>query len=100
MIRATAYLIASGVIWVIEGFLFSKLLAFSVPQVILTVVLYVTLFAVAAAMLIRSAGEFREGIEGMAHWRLLSLAPMLVAIVGSFVSLPLLLLVAALGKIS
>jgi hypothetical protein len=35
---------------------------------------------------------------GLALWRLLSLAPMLVIVVGSFVSLPLLLLIALLGR--
>lgn len=99
MIRAAVYLAASGVIWVIEGFLFSRLLAFSAGQVALTVALYVTLFLVAVVLLVRSAREFTEGTETLARWRLLSLAPMFVAIVGSFVSLPVLLIVVALGKI-
>jgi hypothetical protein len=100
MIRAVAYLAASGVIWVVEAFLFSKLLSFSAAQVALTVVLYVVLFLVAVVVFVRFAREFKEGTESMPRWRLLSLAPMFVAIVGSFVSLPLLLLVVALGKIA
>ena len=42
---------------------------------------------------------YRTAEEGVALWRLLSLAPMLVVIVGSFASLPILLLIVALGKV-
>lgn len=99
VIRAAAYLIASGVVWVIEGFLFSRLLVFSASQVALTIAIYLGLFVAAALLLIRFVRRFRDDTGDLPRWRLLSLAPMLVAIVGSFVSLPLLLLVVALGKV-
>ena len=43
----------------------------------------------------------RRGAEPqtLSVWRYLSLAPMLVATVGSFASLPILLAIAALGRI-
>jgi hypothetical protein len=100
VIRATAYLVASGAIWVIEGFLFSRLLSFSASQVVLTVALYAAFFLLATGLLLHFSRAFREETEILARWRLLSLAPMLVAVVGSFVSLPLLLLIVALGKIA
>lgn len=65
----------------------------------LTAVLYGALFAVALAVLLRSAGAEHQTRRDIPAWRHLSLAPMLVVILGSFVSLPVLLLVAAAAKV-
>jgi hypothetical protein len=67
--------------------------------VALAVALYLCLFAAAAFNLVRFARTYRQSEGGLAQWQLLSLAPMLVAVVGSFISLPILLFIVALGKV-
>ena len=81
-----------------EGFLFSRLLSFSRWQVALMAGMYVILF-IAALLLLRRFVDRHTGPErDLALWRILSLAPMLVVVIGSFVSLPVLLLIAAVGR--
>jgi hypothetical protein len=99
MIRAYLYLAASGVIWLVEGFLFSRFLAFVWWQTAILTLIYIGLFGLASAYLLRALRGGRETSEELALWRAVSLAPMFVVIVGSFVSLPLILIVAALGKL-
>jgi hypothetical protein len=98
VIRAAVYLLASGAVWTVEGVLFSRLLGFSTWQMIVMAVMYALLFTAACVLLYRFSKRFRVAEGGLALWRLLSLAPMLVIVVGSFVSLPLLLLIALLGR--
>ncbi len=98
MIRATLYLLAAGAIWLTEGFLFSRLLSFSPLQVVVLAAMYVVLFCLAVLLLVRFAGRYRPDQSELSPWRYLSLAPMLVVVLGSFVSLPLLLVIALLGK--
>jgi hypothetical protein len=86
-------------VWFGEGAVFSWFLHFRAWQVALTAIVYLGLFATATVTLIRFARRYRTAEEGVALWRLLSLAPMLVVIVGSFASLPILLLIVALGKV-
>jgi len=100
VIRSALYVLASGVVWLVEGFLFSRLLALAAWQTGLLLFLYLALFAVAVAAFVRAAKRQPVSPEGVAHWRSLALAPMLVAVLGSFVSLPLVLLIALLGKLT
>jgi hypothetical protein len=97
--RAVAYLIASGIIWLAEGFLFSRYLSYSPWQTILMAAIYAGLFLVAARLLLQLWRSSSDADRGLTQWRTLSLAPMITLVLGSFISLPLLLLIAALGKI-
>ena len=98
MVRGIFYLIASGIVWMVEGFIFSRFLQFSAWQTALMALLYACLFAAAAAWLFRLASAAPPSESSLPVWRYISVAPMLTAIVGSFVSLPLVLLIIALGK--
>ncbi len=99
MIRATLYLVASGIIWLIEGFLFSYLLRFALWQTAVMAVVYVGLFLLAVRYLLLLNTRRAVSENGLAPWRYLSLAPMVTVIVGSFASLPLLLVILALGHL-
>src|SRR5947209_7395386 len=98
MIRALLYLLAAGAIWLTEGFLFSHYLGFRVWQTVLMVMVYVGLFSVALRLLLAAAPD-RSSRDSIAAWRQIAVAPMLAVIVGSFLSMPILLLIAALGKV-
>jgi hypothetical protein len=98
MVRAALYLVAAGIVWVVEGFIFARMLDFAPWQTVLMAVVYIGLWAVAAGRLLGLRGESRPAGQPLPEWRYLSLAPMLAVIVGSFVSLPILLLILALGK--
>lgn len=99
MVRATLYVGVSAVIWLVEGFMFSRFLAFSPWQTALLGLVYIVLFG-AALWTLRSTWQRRSELSGdLASWRVLSLAPMVTTILGSFVSLPIVLVVLALGKI-
>jgi hypothetical protein len=99
MSRATMYLLACGAIWFTEGYIFSVFLAFRVWQTLLLTTVYAALWLTAAAWLF--ALVRREGANGNAlpAWRYLSLAPMLTVTLGSFISLPIVVTIAALGKL-
>ncbi len=99
LIRAWFYVGASAVVWFVEGFLFSYFLRFSAWQTVLMAVFYVLLFSVGARYFVRGLSGLGSSTEDMAAWRLVSLMPMLVVILGSFVSLPILLLVVVAGKL-
>ena len=99
MIRAYFYLGASGVIWMIEGFLFSYYLGFHPWQVAVMAAIYVGLFVIAVRVLLKSLQSPDDVAPGTAAWRAVAVAPMLTVIIGSFASLPLILAVAALGKL-
>jgi hypothetical protein len=98
MIRAVFYLLAAGVVWMAEGFLFSYFLDFAVWQTVLMTVVYVVLFGV-AVMALRRQLSTTGNDSTLTEWRYLSMAPMVVVIIGSFASLPVLLLIAAAGKL-
>jgi hypothetical protein len=97
MIRAILYLFASGVIWLVEGFLFSRFLRFSAIQTGIMAVIYVALFAAALRYILLLSRRQEE--VGLSRWRYLSLAPMLTVTLGSFASLPVLLAILVLGRI-
>lgn len=99
MFRAYLYLLVSGIIWLVEGYLFSRYLFYAAWQTVLLGLLYLILFAVAVTVLLRAIHADDPSPNGIPAWRLLAYAPVVVAIIGSFVSLPLILLVVALGKI-
>jgi hypothetical protein len=100
MIRAVFYLTASGVVWLAEGFLFSYFLQFHPWQTVLMAALYLGLLGLALQLLWRQIASSDRAEGQMSPWRYLSLAPMVVAIVGSFASLPVLLIIAGLGKLA
>jgi hypothetical protein len=98
VIRAYVYLLVAGVVWCGEGLVFGRQLDLRTWQIVLLAVIYVGLYAVVVRVFFRSLRDHQPGGEYPA-WRVVSLAPMLAALVGSFVSLPLLLAVVALGKV-
>jgi len=95
MIRASLYILASAVLWLAEGFVFSRFLGFSRLQTIVMAAVYALLFAAAVRMVFVMSTEESD----LPRWRVLSLGPMLVLIIGSFVSLPLMALIAVLGLV-
>jgi hypothetical protein len=97
--RAVIYLALAGAVWMAEGFIFSQFLGFSRWQIVLMTVMYVALFSLAILALRRQRQDYIEREGNLPSWRWLSLAPMLTLIIGSFVSLPLLLFILAIGKI-
>jgi hypothetical protein len=99
MVRATLYVGASALIWLAEGFMFSRFLAFSLWQTAFLGVVYLALLGVSLRALRRAWRRQAEVSSDLAAWRLLSLAPMVATILGSFVSLPIVLAVLTLGKI-
>lgn len=99
MIRATLYLVAAGIVWLVEGSLFSYFLRFALWQTVLMAMIYLALFLIAVRYLITLARQNRDSEAQVAYWRYLSLAPMLMVVVGSFASLPLLLAILALGHL-
>src|SRR5947209_3627831 len=99
MVRATLYVGASALIWLAEGFMFSRFLDFSAWQTALLGAVYVALLGVALTALRRSWRQRTELSGDLAAWRMLALAPMVTVILGSFVSLPIVLVVLVVGKI-
>jgi len=99
MFRAYFYLIVSGLIWLVEGFLFSYYLGLAIWQSALLLVIYLVFFAIALRATLRTLRAQPETPEGIATWRLLAFAPAAVAIFGSFISLPLILIVVAVGRL-
>ena len=99
MIRAALYLIAAGIVWMVEGFIFARLLGFTWWQTALMAAVYVGLWAVAASRLLGLSRSERSTGQPLPEWRYLSLAPMLAVVLGCFASLPSLLLILALGKV-
>jgi hypothetical protein len=99
LLRAYIYLAAAGVIWLIEGLLFSHYLTFAPWQTGLLALIYLGLYAIALRFFLISLRNQPDNRD-LPPWRVVSLAPMLVVLLGSFISLPLILLVAALGKLS
>lgn len=96
---AYGYLAAAGLVWLAEGFLFSRFLGFLPWQVGVMVVLYLALFGYAVRLLGHGLRTATAEETNSPAWRLVSLAPMLAVIVGSFASLPILLLIAVLGRV-
>ncbi len=99
MFRAYLYLLVSAFIWFGEGFLFSHYLGFAAWQIALLAVIYAALFGMCIRYLLHGLQQPRTSEDGLKAWRVVSVAPMLVTILGSFVSLPLVVLVAAAGKL-
>ena len=79
--------------------MFSRFLTFSAWQTALLGVVYVALLGVALWALRKTWRQRSELSADLATWRLLSLAPMVTTILGSFISLPIVLIVVALGKV-
>jgi hypothetical protein len=96
--RAYLYLLVAGIVWCGEGLVFGNRLDLRVWQIVLLAVIYLGLYAAVVRVFLRSLRDHEPGGEYPA-WRVVSLAPMLAAVVGSFISLPLLLAVVALGKV-
>lgn len=99
MIRAVLYLAVAGVIWAAEGYVFSRFLLFGSIQTAIMVAVYGALFMTAVFLLVRFAREAESRPDPLPVWRYLSLAPMLVTVIGSFISLPILLAIDAAGKL-
>jgi hypothetical protein len=101
VVRACLYLGFAGIVWIVEGFLFSRYLLFNGWQTVLMALVYVTLFALAAWRLLSAlrspAGS--DMPQQVPAWRVITAAPMLAAVLGSFASLPILMAILALGKV-
>jgi hypothetical protein len=99
LLRAYGYLGVAGVVWLVEGALFGYFLRFVLWQLMVLLAIYTALLVVALRALLKNLNQPQVAGADVAVWRLVALAPMLVVIVGSFASLPILLIVALLGKI-
>jgi hypothetical protein len=99
VIRAWLSLAAAAGIWFAEGFVFSQFLAFRIWQVALMGAIYALFFVVALTPFRKFAGSHSASAHEVDGWRLLSAAPMMVIILGSFISLPILLAIVALGRV-
>jgi hypothetical protein len=99
MSRAYFYVGMSGVVWLVECALFCHFLQLAPWQVVLLALLYTALFGLAVRTFLRSLRRAGRPPADMATWRVVSLAPMIVAVLGSFVSLPIIVLVVLLGKL-
>ncbi len=99
MARGLFYLFISVVLWCTEAALFSRLLNFSFGQTLALLCIYLVLATAVVASFVRRMRGLKVAMQDMPEWRYMSLGPMLVTIVGSFVSLPLLLFVAVAGKV-
>ncbi|GAC1474809.1 MAG: hypothetical protein PVSMB7_30080 [Chloroflexota bacterium] len=62
-------------------------------------IVYAVLFLMAVAALVHSTRSDQNGNTDIATWRNLSLAPMAMVVVGSFVSLPVLTIIVTAAKI-
>ena len=90
----------AGAVWLAEGFVFGSFFRFSSSQTVAMAVIYIALFAAACVAFVRRAERYsREGDSDLPLWRYVSLAPQITVVVGSFLSLPLLMLVLALGRV-
>ena len=95
MIRSGVYLLASAVIWFAEGTVFSIFLGFTRVQIALMGAVYLALFAIGVrAIFVMSRQQF-----DLPRWRILAMGPMLVLVIGSFISLPIMAFIALLGAI-
>lgn len=99
MTRAILYLFIAGLVWLVEGFLFSRLLHLGPAEIAVVVIMYAVLFSLAAGAFVRYAGSSGTDQGDLARWRMLASAPMVVVIIGSFLSLPLVVLVAVINAV-
>jgi len=99
VIRGVLYLLAAGVAWMGEGFAFSRFLMFVPWQTVAMVVVYAVLFGVACWQFSRLARRHPASDGTLPFWRYVSLAPQLTLVAGSFLSLPILIALLAIGKL-
>jgi hypothetical protein len=82
----------------VEGFLFSRFLAFTVLQTTLAAIFYVLIYLSASHQLLR-AFRTDQARGDISRWRYLSLAPMLSVVLGSFASLGVMILIVVIGQL-
>lgn len=95
MIRSGIYLLASAVVWFAEGTVFSIFLGFTHAQIVLMAAVYLALFATG----VRAIFVMSHQQSDLPRWRILAMGPMLVLVIGSFISLPIMAFIALLGTI-
>ena len=98
-VRTPAYMLASLVIWFAEGYVFTRAFAFNLAQTAVVAVYFLLLFAGAVWLSVRFARRVDPSDESIPVARLISLAPVLVLVVGSFAALPVFMLVLIAGAL-
>lgn len=101
--RTGVYLVAAAAIWFAEDYVFTRGLGFDGVQTGIVTIYFVLLFATAIAFILRATRRMRNdpsSAQGeFSATRLLSMAPAMTVIIGSFAALPILILVLALGSV-
>lgn len=103
-LRTALYLLAAGIVWFAEDFVFSRGLRFNAAQTAVVTLYFLALFGSAVWLVLRThrrlAGAVTlPGPEDFTVARLVSLAPVLTLVVGSFAALPVIILVLLAGSI-
>jgi ABC-type nickel/cobalt efflux system permease component RcnA len=100
--RTVLYLVAAGIIWFAEDVVFTRGLGFDAAQTSVVTTYFVLLFAVAIWFIVRTyrRGQSRPASEDEPPLaKVISMAPALTLIIGSFAALPVIILVLMAGSI-
>ena len=94
---------AAAAIWFAEDYVFTRGLGFDGVQTGIVTLYFVLLFAAAIAFILRATRRMdndpSSAQSDFSAARLISMAPAITVIIGSFAALPILILVLALGSI-
>jgi hypothetical protein len=101
--RTVIYLTVAGALWATECIVFARALQFDVIQTTIFGVYFAVLFGAALVFLGRFYGDTSQiSDESRAEFssaRLISLAPMLTVILGSFAAFPVMILLVVFGSV-
>jgi hypothetical protein len=100
--RTVVYIAASAAIWFAEDYVFTRALGFNAAQTAVVTAYFVALFAVAIRLVFRARSRARAGGYTGGEFtvaKLVSMAPALTLVVGSFAALPVIIGVLVAGSI-
>jgi len=100
-LRTAIYLSAAAVIWFAEDGVFSVAFRFNAAQIAVVTVYFAALFAGAIWLIRRTylRTGMEEPSEDLPISRIVSMAPVLVVLVGSFAALPIFMIVLVAGAV-
>ncbi|GEM_PF-3111263 len=89
--RTLAYLAAAGLIWFAEGYVFTRAFGFDTVQTAAVSAYFAAVFALAIWITVKAYRRFGGGNTsgGLSPELLVSMAPALTLILGSFAALPI-----------
>lgn len=100
--RTVAYLLAAAIIWFAEDFAFSRGLGFNAAQTAVVTIYFLVLFVGAVWFICRTHARLSASTtpdEHLSVARVVSMAPVVTVLLGSFAALPVIVLVLLLGTI-